>query len=419
MMAVVYQVMDNAGVSVGSEEVEPWDGWPYDTILADLTVTPTMNEYALATVIVDRYMDYYGYTGSETQSAMDNSELPNLGTAVDNLAQALITEINGGHWAQVQQARNAAAEMDWDNDYIDLYHFAEMVQLYVPGAVAEAQAVMNEVSKMYEAHGTSVPNDHGLSIYYPMYGGGYLASYGGTAFARDTQWNEFLVKYLYPGGAGLDDIGIFRNGMWCVDTTGNHIADLVFGYGIPGDIPLVGDMNRDGTDDTAIFRNGMWCVDTTGNHIADLVFGYGIAGDVPLVGDIDQDGTDDTAIFRNGMWCVDTTGNHIADQVFGYGIPGDIPLVGDIDQDGTDDIAIFRNGMWCVDTTGNHIADLVFGYGIAGDVPLVGDINRDGTEDIGIFRNGIWCVDTTGNRIADLVFGYGIPGDVPLVGNIG
>jgi len=216
-----------------------------------------------------------------------------------------------------------------------------------------------------------------------------------------------------------DDIAIFRNGVWCVDTTGNHIADVVFGYGIPGDIPLVGDIDQDGTDDTAIFRNGMWCVDTTGNHIADVVFGYGIPGDIPLVGDIDQDGIDDIAIFRNGMWCVDTTGNHIADLVFGYGIPGDVPLVGDINQDGTDDIAIFRNGIWCVDTTGNHIADVVFGYGIPGDIPLVGDIDQDGTEDIAIFRNGMWCVDTTCNRIADLVFGYGIAGDVPLVGDIG
>ena len=68
--------------------------------------------------------------------------------------------------------------------------------------------------------------------------------------------------------------------------TGNYVADLIFGYGIAGDVPLVGDINRDGTEDIGIFRNGMWCVDTTGNYVADLIFGYGIAGDVPLVGDM-------------------------------------------------------------------------------------------------------------------------------------
>jgi clostripain len=55
MIEVVYQVRANAGVSVGSEEPEPGDGWPYHTILNDLTgTTPAMNEYTLATVIVDR-----------------------------------------------------------------------------------------------------------------------------------------------------------------------------------------------------------------------------------------------------------------------------------------------------------------------------------------------------------------------------
>jgi hypothetical protein len=228
---------------------------------------------------------------------------------------------------------------------------------------------------------------------------------------------EVSLKKTQP--VSQEDYGVFRNGVWCVDTSGNHVADLVFGYGIPGDVPLVGDFNKDGSDDIAIFRNGIWCVDTTGNRIADLVFCYGIGGDVPLVGDFNKDGSDDIAIFRNGIWCVDTTGNHIADQVFCYGIAGDVPIVGDFNKDGSDDIAIFRNGIWCVDTTGNHIADQVFCYGIAGDVPIVGDFNKDGSDDIGIFRNGIWCVDTTGNRIADLVFGYGLAGDVPLVGDIG
>ena len=39
-------------------------------------------------------------------------------------------------------------------------------------------------------------------------------------------------------------------------------------------------------DDTAIFRNGVWHVDTNGDHVPDQIFGYGIAGDTPVVGDI-------------------------------------------------------------------------------------------------------------------------------------
>jgi hypothetical protein len=174
--------------------------------------------------------------------------------------------------------------------------------------------------------------------------------------------------------ADVADVAVFSNSWWFVDTTGNHIADLVFLYGAPSHVPLVGDVNQDGSDDVVIFSNGWWFVDTTGNQIADHVFLYGAPGHVPVVGDINQDGLDDTAVFSNGLWFVDTTGNHIADLVFLYGGPGNTPVVGDVNQDGTDDTVIFSGGWWFVDTTGNHIADLVFLYGAPGSVPVVGNI---------------------------------------------
>ena len=210
---------------------------------------------------------------------------------------------------------------------------------------------------------------------------------------------------------------VVRDGVWFVDTNGDHIANQVFGYGLPADIPLVWDVGGD--NGIAIFKLGMWCVDTTGDRVANLIFGYGLPNDVPIVGDMNRDGIGDLGIFRDGLWFVDTTGNHLADLVFGYGIAGDVPLVGDFNRDGTDDIAIFRDGMWCVDTTGNHVANMVFGYGLPTDKPLVGDFECDGIDDIAIFRDGMWCLDTTGTRVADQVYGFGIPGDVPLVGDIG
>jgi hypothetical protein len=372
MMEVVYQVMANAGVSVGSEEVEPGDGWPYDTILADLTGWPTMNEYGLGKVIVHRYIESYAPATDETQSAMDNSNVPDLVTAVDDLAQALINEIPGD-LANVQDARFATAEMNWDSNYIDLYHFAENVDLYVSGAATEAQAVMNEMTLLCEAHGTSVPNDHGLSIYFPRYGGSYMASYGGTAFARDTQWNEFLARYYHPIAAGVDK-AVYSGGLWFVDKDGDQLADDVFGYGFAGATPLVGDINQDGTDDIAVYSAPLWFVDTNGDHLADDVFGYGFAGARPLVGDIDQDGSDDIAVYSAPLWFVDTNGDHLADDVFGYGFAGATPVVGDINQDMTDDIAVYSAPLWFVDTNGDHLADDVFGYGFAGATPIVGNI---------------------------------------------
>jgi hypothetical protein len=62
---------------------------------------------------------------------------------------------------------------------------------------------------------------------------------------------------------------------------------LVFLYGGPGNTPIIGDVNQDGTDDTAVFSDGLWFVDINGNHIADLVFLYGAPGCVPVVGDFE------------------------------------------------------------------------------------------------------------------------------------
>ena len=91
------------------------------------------------------------------------------------------------------------------------------------------------------------------------------------------------VSITAAGGRG---IAVFRNGQWFVDTTGDHVADKYFWYGLAGDDPVVGDINQDGNDDTALFRDGVWHVDTNRDHVADMIFAYGIAGDVPVVGDI-------------------------------------------------------------------------------------------------------------------------------------
>ena len=176
-------------------------------------------------------------------------------------------------------------------------------------------------------------------------------------------------------------------------------------------------VNPPSVDDVIIFRNGVWFVDVDGDQSPDSVFWYGTTGDVPVVGDINKDGTGDIAIFRNGVWFVDVNRDRNPDMVFWYGAAGDIPLVGDFNNDGTDDIAIFRNGVWFVDVNGDRNPDIVFWYGASGDVPLVGDFNNDGTDDIAIFRNGVWFVDVNSDRNPDMVFWYGATGDIPRVGD--
>ena len=161
--------------------------------------------------------------------------------------------------------------------------------------------------------------------------GPYFLNYTGGVFETDEFCpdgpNHAIVLTGWDDTQGNNGVWFLRNS-WGSDW--GESGYMRIGYGISAVGSCANYIVYVSHDDTAIFRNGVWYVDTNGDHVADQIFGYGIAGDTPIVGDINQDGIDDTAIFRNGVWHVDTNGDHVADQIFGYGIAGDTPVVGDI-----------------------------------------------------------------------------------------
>jgi hypothetical protein len=164
MIEVAYEVKDTgASVMVGSEETEPWDGWPYHTILDDLVANHSWTPGALGTAIVERYYESYG--NSETQSAIDLSCMDALADAVSTLADTTIA-----YWDMDRAAVQAAA-----------------------------QDVMTEVDNavIHEQHGSSLAGSHGLAIYFPSTEWAFDPDYNGTIidFPADTSWEEFLGEF--------------------------------------------------------------------------------------------------------------------------------------------------------------------------------------------------------------------------------
>jgi hypothetical protein len=208
----------------------------------------------------------------------------------------------------------------------------------------------------------------------PYYGRSWEYSGGGWSLSQ--QAYNYMIRCVVDIHVGReqDDIAVFRNGIWYVDTDGDHGTNMCFIYGAAGDVPVVGDVNQVGIADIIVVRNGRWYVDTDHDLAADEIFYYGRAMDIPLTGDVNQDGKEDIIVVRNGRWYVDTNHNLAADEIFYYGRATDIPLTGDVNQDGKDDIIVVRNGRWYVDTNHNHAADDIFYYGKATDILLVGDI---------------------------------------------
>ena len=58
-------------LTCGSEEEEPGEGWPYDSILRAVALNPAIAPKALAATIVRSYADSYGKNDGVTLSATD------------------------------------------------------------------------------------------------------------------------------------------------------------------------------------------------------------------------------------------------------------------------------------------------------------------------------------------------------------
>jgi hypothetical protein len=244
-----------------------------------------------------------------------------------------------------------------------------------------------------------------------------------------------------------DKIGVFRNGTWLIDNNGNFQWDGIDKYanlGQAGDIPLVGDWNSNGDKKIGVFRNGFWMLDGNGNYLwdgpgtgLDVVAGFGMTGDIPVVGDWYGTAQDKIGLFRNGFWILDKNGNFQwdgvgtgADLVAGFGMAGDVPVVRDWNGDSMPEIAVFRpgSGQWIIDSNGNYQwdgtgtgQDVTVSLGESGDVAIAGDWNATGKDKIGIFRSGFWIIDYNGNYRwdgppDDKVAGFGMVGDIPVTG---
>lgn len=198
MLEIGYEISPYSSYMVGSEESEPYDGWDYQATMNWLVSNPTSTPAQVASRIVTDYMNFYGVGGFETQSAVDLSQIAAVAAAVDTLAIDLTNNITT-YFYDVRDARDQVEEY-MDADFIDLYHFAQLIQSEIPDPTiqTDAQNVMNAVvaAVINEGHGVGNANSHGISIYFPYGLYDYLSRYETeTDFAVNTQWDEFLMTY--------------------------------------------------------------------------------------------------------------------------------------------------------------------------------------------------------------------------------
>jgi hypothetical protein len=250
----------------------------------------------------------------------------------------------------------------------------------------------------------------------------------------------------------------------------------IFGLsGLPGstlpDVAVVGDFFGTGATQNGVFRcpaiglPGLcqWYIDANNNGRWDGLFGgdalwnFGLPGDIPIVGDWTGSGTAKIGIMRcpaSGVctWYLDIGNRHTYDPAtvgtYLFGLPGDTPVVsnwsGIAQVAPVDNIGVFRcpaSGVctWIVDSLGItgvstvvpvgafSPSDAQYFFGLTGDTPVIGNWSGTGQKRIGIFRPNSpsaglsqWFVDTNGDHTytpaLDQIFTYGLTGDQPVVG---
>ncbi|MDW3178199.1 MAG: twin-arginine translocation signal domain-containing protein [Acidimicrobiia bacterium] len=247
-----------------------------------------------------------------------------------------------------------------------------------------------------------------------------------TATDNNTRWhNRPCLERPTPARGALP--ATFHNGSWTLAySVGNEgeVETVNFGFGQPGDIPVMGDWNGDGTWTVGVVRGNEWILrNENSSGPADYNFRFGNPGDIPVVGDWNGNGT-----FGIGMREADSRRWHLRetasagepDRSFWFGRKTDLPVVGDWNGDGVTGIGIIRQGArfrrpstrWLLRNRATKGSpQLRHWWGSYRPTYVVGDWNLNGKTQLGMVRaGGKW--QFRGGPVRNITFGH--PDAIPL-----
>jgi hypothetical protein len=212
-LEVSFEVRDHVSHVVGSEELEPGDGWPYTDILRHLSGNPDMGGRDLGRTIVDCYIDSYRDRKDQwpvTQCTLDAGGIDGFAAAFEGLA----TELQGAIGSELGYARVSSAQANSTFFTGELYDIKSLCQNLREGQSEQsvkdaAQKVLDELESgglvVAEGHlGEDVEDCGGVTAYFPPPTEYMSPWYRDLEFSKRYSWDDFLAAYRPASRRGED-----------------------------------------------------------------------------------------------------------------------------------------------------------------------------------------------------------------------
>ncbi|WP_380280936.1 PKD domain-containing protein [Kitasatospora purpeofusca] len=220
---------------------------------------------------------------------------------------------------------------------------------------------------------------------------GRTASQTKTAGVAGPQAGVPFTGYF---GGPTSHNGLFDNGTWALSyNKSDSRLNSSWGFGNPGDIPVVGNWDYTCQCQHAIYRPSTAAFDLSRRDGSISHVPFGNPGDLPAVGSWDRNGHDQVAVYRPStatLWIRHDDGSYTP---LHFGNPGDVPIVGDWDGVHHSQFGVFRpaanpweSNLFIFRHDDGSYSTVT--YGMQGDLPVVGDWSGTGRTSYGIFRPG-------------------------------
>lgn len=197
MVEVAHQMKDSVQYFVGSEETEPGDGWPYNTLLEKWNQLPSATPEEVAKLVPAVYTA--SYKQPVTMAAYDLSNIDALATSISNL-RAMLTSTTSISKADLAAAVKTSIKFSLP-DYVDLGSFLANLQARNPAAEQYIDSVNAEMKKFVISNEVSgsFKQAQGLAIWLPSAQFDYTKwqkKYSELTFDVVTQWHQVIESSL-------------------------------------------------------------------------------------------------------------------------------------------------------------------------------------------------------------------------------